>query len=123
MRRCAGRRRSSAIRTRRLNNWRAFEGGQPEVGPHSPDGHPRSAKYKWAREKRFPISWQILPTRLHRRTALHTPHRGNPALAHYPATFLGVTQKEVGQLEAPQALPRETFGRIVLSNVHRISFD
>ena len=37
--------------------------------------------------------------------------------------FPGVTQKEVGQLEAPQPLPRETFGRIVLTNVDCISFD
>ena len=51
------------------------------------------------------------------------PYRGNPALAHYPATFPGLTQKEVGQLEAPQILLRETFGRIVLTNVDCISFD
>jgi hypothetical protein len=57
------------------------------------------------------------------RTALPTPHRANPALAHYLTTFPGATRKEIGPLEAPHALPGETFGRIVLINVGCISFD
>jgi hypothetical protein len=47
-------------------------------------------------------------------------------MTHHPAiaaTFPGVPQKEVGQPQAPQALPREKFGRIVLTNVDCISFD
>jgi hypothetical protein len=54
---------------------------------------------------------------------LASEERTPPRVNHYPTTFPGVTQKEVGQLEAPQALPRETFGRIVLTNVGCISFD